>query len=131
MHAAQTPYLHTQCICHPWAMQKIGYTTGFYHVTSITLTPANLQVAPEPVTQWQNVAGNGHNILEAFYADKKRFAYTFQNYIFLTRFMQASRHNSAHMESRSLERSERKKSVLPHTLSVQEGLGKQSKASQT
>lgn len=30
----------------------------------------------------------GHNLLDEFYKDKERFAYTFQNYIFLTRMMQ-------------------------------------------
>jgi len=50
-------------------------------------------VAPEPVWRWQNVGGttghNGHNLLDKFYNDKERYAYTFQNYIFFTRMMQA------------------------------------------
>lgn len=36
--------------------------------------------------RWQNV-GN-HNLLDKFYHDKQRYAYTFQNYIFFTRMMQ-------------------------------------------
>ena len=44
--------------------------------------------------QWQNVGStaghNGHNLLDKFYNDKERYAYTFQNYIFFTRMMQAS-----------------------------------------
>lgn len=51
-----------------------------------------IHVAPEPVWRWQNVGGttghNGHNLLDKFYNDKERYAYTFQNYIFFTRMMQ-------------------------------------------
>ena len=47
------------------------------------------QVVPEPVTKWQNVDGAGKfNMLDAFYKDPQRYAYTFQNYVFLTRMMQ-------------------------------------------
>ena len=42
----------------------------------------------EPVHMWQNVNETGHNILECFYKDPQRYAYFFQNYVFLTRFMQ-------------------------------------------
>ncbi len=37
----------------------------------------------EPHEQWQNVGG--HNILDAFYTQKERWAYTFQSYAFITR----------------------------------------------
>lgn len=43
---------------------------------------------PEPVNTWQNLEGGG-NILDAFYRDPQRYAYTFQNYVFLSRCMQA------------------------------------------
>ena len=50
------------------------------------------QVVPEPVDKWQKVqASNGSmsvNLLEAFYREPSRFAYTFQNYVFLTRLVQ-------------------------------------------
>lgn len=42
----------------------------------------------EPVHMWQNINGTGHNILECFYKSPERYAYFFQNYVFLTRFMQ-------------------------------------------
>lgn len=48
-----------------------------------------LQMVPEPVDQWQNVNGQGGNMLEQFYRDPERYAYTFQNYVFITRVMQA------------------------------------------
>ena len=42
--------------------------------------------------QWQHIqsrnGGEPFNLLEAFYKDPSRFAYTFQNYVFVTRFMQ-------------------------------------------
>ena len=44
---------------------------------------------PEPVDTWQNLNGGG-NILDAFYKDPERYAYTFQNYVFLTRVMQVA-----------------------------------------
>ncbi len=55
------------------------------------------QVVPEPVDQWQSVGENGDNVLDAFYKEPQRYAYTFQNYVFVTRMMQvriALLHNS-------------------------------------
>ena len=46
-----------------------------------------VSVVPEPVDTWQNIKGGG-NILDAFYKQPERYAYTFQNYVFLTRCMQ-------------------------------------------
>lgn len=37
----------------------------------------------EPHEQWQNVGG--HNLLDKFYTEQKRWAYTFQSYAFVTR----------------------------------------------
>lgn len=37
----------------------------------------------EPHTLWQNI--NGENLLDLFYKDMNRWAYTFQTYVFLTR----------------------------------------------
>ncbi|KXZ43089.1 hypothetical protein GPECTOR_102g42 [Gonium pectorale] len=44
----------------------------------------------EPIEQWQNVGGSSVNLLELFYKDSARMAYTFQNFVFLTRVLQAS-----------------------------------------
>lgn len=45
-----------------------------------------LRVVDEPVGQWTALKnGNGKNLLELFYEDKKRWAYTFQNCAILTR----------------------------------------------
>lgn len=45
-----------------------------------------LCIVDEPVGQWTALKnGNGTNLLELFYEDKKRWAYTFQNCAILTR----------------------------------------------
>lgn len=43
----------------------------------------NVQVVFEPHERWQNVGG--HNLLNHFYKDMKRWAYTFQSYAFISR----------------------------------------------
>jgi deoxyadenosine/deoxycytidine kinase len=44
----------------------------------------NVQVMLEPHEQWQNI-GNGYNLLDLFYKDPKRWAYSFQSYAFVSR----------------------------------------------
>ncbi|CAD8118891.1 unnamed protein product [Paramecium sonneborni] len=45
-----------------------------------------LHYLPEPVKEWQQINGNPkHNILESFYKDPNRWAYTMQNYAFYSR----------------------------------------------
>lgn len=44
----------------------------------------NINIIYEPLDEWQMV-GQGENILEKFYQDTNRWAYTFQTYAFLTR----------------------------------------------
>lgn len=46
----------------------------------------DLEVVFEPHEQWQSV-GSGHNLLDMFYKDTKRWAYTFQTYAFITRIL--------------------------------------------
>jgi deoxyadenosine/deoxycytidine kinase len=43
-----------------------------------------VQIVFEPIEAWQNVGGTG-NLLEKFYKDSPRWAYTFQTYAFITR----------------------------------------------
>lgn len=52
---------------------------------NIIRTFLNARVVLEPHEMWQNVGG--HNLLDKFYADPKRWAYTFQMYAFITRTM--------------------------------------------
>jgi deoxyadenosine/deoxycytidine kinase len=45
----------------------------------------------EPVDQWQcvpTVEGGTLNLLDRFYSDPERYAYTFQNYVFMSRVLQ-------------------------------------------
>lgn len=46
-----------------------------------------VQIVYEPVHQWQQIAA-GDNLLDRFYQDTKRWAYTFQSYAFITRVME-------------------------------------------
>ena len=46
-----------------------------------------VQIVYEPLDQWQQAA-SGENLLDHFYKDTKRWAYTFQSYAFITRVMQ-------------------------------------------
>lgn len=47
-----------------------------------------VEVVPEPVEQWQSVGNENVNLLDLFYNDQRRYAYTFQHYVFVTRVMQ-------------------------------------------
>lgn len=46
-----------------------------------------VQVVYEPLDQWQQVTAD-QNLLDHFYKDTKRWAYTFQSYAFITRIIQ-------------------------------------------
>lgn len=50
----------------------------------------NINIVYEPLDEWQMV-GEGGNILEKFYQDTPRWAYTFQTYAFLTRIAKQER----------------------------------------
>ncbi|KAK9902878.1 hypothetical protein WJX75_009597 [Coccomyxa subellipsoidea] len=68
-----------------------------------------IEVVPEPVDKWQNIqdtnGGQPSNLLEAFYRNPERYAYTFQNYVFVTRLMQAKDSEDCAAPLRLLERS--------------------------
>ncbi|CAI5496674.1 unnamed protein product [Closterium sp. Naga37s-1] len=49
---------------------------------------ADVALQPEPLREWRNVKGSGENALDAFYKDPKRFAYTFQSLVFISRASQ-------------------------------------------
>ena len=46
-----------------------------------------VQIVPEPHEKWQSVGGT-ENLLEKFYTDTSRWAYTFQTYAFVTRVVE-------------------------------------------
>jgi deoxyadenosine/deoxycytidine kinase len=62
-------------------------------------------VVYEPTTKWQKVIGT-ENLLENFYRDTPRWAYTFQSYAFVTRILEQETHAMEHAEPvQILERS--------------------------
>lgn len=46
----------------------------------------NAQLVFEPLDRWQNISGE--NLLQKFYKDTPRWAYTFQTYAFITRILE-------------------------------------------
>lgn len=59
----------------------------------------------EPVAKWQKIIGT-ENLLENFYRDTPRWAYTFQSYAFVTRILEQETHALEHAEPvQILERS--------------------------
>jgi len=60
---------------------------------SILKNELDITIVPEPVDKWQNVMGSG-NILDLFYKDTQRWAYTFQSYAFITRIQTILEHES-------------------------------------
>jgi len=75
-----------------------GKTTFLEHIIAdnAVLRP-QMQLVPEPVDRWTSIPGMEeiaaaganpeYNILSEFYKDPKRWGYTFQNWVFFTRFM--------------------------------------------
>ncbi|MCL4361452.1 deoxynucleoside kinase [Candidatus Dependentiae bacterium] len=52
-----------------------------------------IEIIYEPCHKWQNIAG--HNLLDQFYKDPKRWSYTFQTYAFATRIFDQENSNSS------------------------------------
>lgn len=64
----------------------------------------NAQLIYEPHEKWQNVSGE--NILDLFYKDTRRWAYTFQSYAFITRILELeSQSKKSDCQIQILERS--------------------------
>lgn len=61
--------------------------TGGMHLKGLA------KAVPEPVHSWQRIPCGrseqaSHNLLKEFYANPEKYAYVFQNYVFMTRFLQ-------------------------------------------
>ncbi|KZV40887.1 P-loop containing nucleoside triphosphate hydrolases superfamily protein isoform 1 [Dorcoceras hygrometricum] len=85
---------------------SVGKTTFLQRVANETLELRDLvEIVPEPVDKWQNVGPDQFNILDAFYAEPERYAYTFQNYVFVTRVMQEKESSDGIKPLRLMERS--------------------------
>jgi len=60
--------------------------TGKSTLLEILETQGNRKVIYEPVSEWTSLTNaNGKNLLEEFYSDQERYAYTFQSIAFRTR----------------------------------------------
>lgn len=85
---------------------SVGKTTFLQRIANETLELRDLvEIVPEPIDKWQNVGPDHFNILDAFYAEPERYAYTFQNYVFVTRVMQEKESSAGIKPLRLMERS--------------------------
>lgn len=85
---------------------SVGKTTFLQKIANETLELRDLvEVVPEPVGKWQDIGPDHFNILNAFYEEPHRYAYTFQNYVFVTRLMQERESAKGLKPLRLMERS--------------------------
>ncbi|XP_047321696.1 uncharacterized protein LOC124925668 [Impatiens glandulifera] len=85
---------------------SVGKTTFLQRIANETLELRDLvEIVPEPINKWQDVGPDHFNVLDAFYAEPQRYAYTFQNYVFVTRVMQERESSSGIKPLRLMERS--------------------------
>ncbi|KAK4803924.1 hypothetical protein SAY86_003741 [Trapa natans] len=85
---------------------SVGKTTFLQRIANETLELRDLvEVVPEPIRKWQDIGPDHFNILDAFYSEPQRYAYTFQNYVFVTRVMQERESSGGLKPLRLMERS--------------------------
>ncbi|PHT50222.1 hypothetical protein CQW23_09969 [Capsicum baccatum] len=85
---------------------SVGKTTFLQRIANETLELQDLvEIVPEPIAKWQDIGPDHFNILDAFYAEPQRYAYTFQNYVFVTRVMQERESSGGIRPLRLMERS--------------------------
>lgn len=85
---------------------SVGKTTFLQRIANETIELRDLvEIVPEPIAKWQDVGPEHFNVLDAFYAEPQRYAYTFQNYVFVTRVMQEKESACGIKPLRLMERS--------------------------
>ncbi|XP_071731358.1 uncharacterized protein [Rutidosis leptorrhynchoides] len=85
---------------------SVGKSTFLQRIANETLELQDLvEIVPEPIDKWQDIGPDHFNILDAFYAEPERYAYTFQNYVFVTRVMQEKESSGGIKPLRLMERS--------------------------
>ncbi len=72
-------------ICPPYVVIEGNIGAGKSTFVSLIKRYLDVHVVYEPHEQWQSVGSSAENILEKFYTDMPRWAYTFQSYAFVTR----------------------------------------------
>ena len=85
---------------------SVGKTTFLQRIANETIELCDLvEVVPKPISKWQDIGPDHFNILDSFYAEPQRYAYTFQNYVFVTRVMQERESAGGLKPLRLMERS--------------------------
>ncbi|KAK4859966.1 hypothetical protein QYF36_015117 [Acer negundo] len=85
---------------------SVGKTTFLQRIANETLELRDLvEIVPEPIDKWQDIGPDHFNILGAYYDAPERYAYTFQNYVFVTRVMQERESSAGVKQLRLMERS--------------------------
>lgn len=63
----------------------VGKTTLQKKLSSIIENKNDIDFIEEPVDEWLNIKDETNNILDVYYNDMKRWSYTFQNIVYITR----------------------------------------------
>lgn len=74
-----------------WFVIEGNIGSGKSTFLSLLRTQLQVPVLPEPVDRWQHIEGK-YNLLEQFYQDMPRWAYTFQSYAFISRIAEHEKH---------------------------------------
>ncbi|KAH7425400.1 hypothetical protein KP509_11G052300 [Ceratopteris richardii] len=85
---------------------SVGKTTFLQKIANEIIELRDLvEIVPEPVDKWKDVGPDHFNLLDAFYNEPERYAYTFQNYVFATRLMKEQETSRGIKPLRLMERS--------------------------
>lgn len=85
---------------------SVGKTTFLQKIATEIIELRDLvEIVPEPVDKWKDVGPDHFNLLDAFYNEPERYAYTFQNYVFATRLMKEQETSKGIKPLRLMERS--------------------------
>lgn len=85
---------------------SVGKSTFLQKIANERIELRDLvEIVPEPVGKWKDVGPEHFNLLDAFYSEPERYAYTFQNYVFATRLMQEQETAKGVKPLRLMERS--------------------------
>jgi hypothetical protein len=91
---------------------SVGKTTFLQEILNFSEREIQdkIQLIPEPVMRWQSVnriigEGAAFNILDEFYRNPAKLAYTFQHFVFMTRFIEAERSRRLNFPLKIMERS--------------------------
>jgi hypothetical protein len=85
---------------------SVGKTTFLQKISNEIIELRDMvEIVPEPVDKWKDVGPDHFNLLDAFYKEPERYAYTFQNYVFASRLMKEQETSKGMKLLRLMERS--------------------------